>query len=863
MLLNSTCRELDKIPLILCGPILRRVEPRSISVFVALKKPRYVELVLYESTRPSDPDQVLVSHRSLAQSLDKTIPLGQHLHALTVTLSLPDSVSELTSGRLYGYDLRFRQHNEDAVFTTLADLADDNRGESLLSGPYGLGYEQGHLPGFVLPPQDLTQLTLFHGSCRKPHGGGRDMLAALDDLITGQGSKELTQPFLDPQLRPHLLLLTGDQIYADDVSPSLLRSLHDSANQLLGWREVLPTADRLTQQFVQSVTSLRNQSQALLAPSAGNISLPEVEVSPYKLKAPLSLELATQLVAVLAELLAAVAALIEALPLPGLSIKNWITQPVMLLLIRRQLQSSRDEIEEKRAELADRVAQASRDSVAADSTIGELRALLAELVAYLNSLDSVFSELASDSDWGSIKIDDTPYQPSRIAPPQRAAELKEFAQLSSDEMDAHLMFLGEFYMMYLFVWSDAVWPRVLDKHGEETDEITLATPRDAVPNYGLLGKFRLSNIEAQRQHTIAFGKDLPKVRRVLANVPTLMIFDDHEVTDDWNINFDWVRLVNQSEMGPQILRNALIAYAVFQDWGNQPWDYVEGTAGRGILERAQMGEDGEQPDIATNPPVLDEVLSIGNYTLDTQVNLWDELDTLDDQLTGEHSRGWHYNRDRDAENRKLWHYAYPHQFDERLPFQITVLDTRTHRSFPAGKFLENAFSHLKSLLHEVSEPSPSLGLISPAALLSPQAMTLQLARLEREGTHIVVSPAPVFGLPLIEEYVQRFFVAKDNPETYDDEAWLSNPQAFVALVEHLKGHDVILLSGDVHYGFSNRVRFASKTGLPAPGERLVQLCSSSLKNETAMTTALGNIGHSSGAWEISMNFLDEVSLEGM
>jgi phosphodiesterase/alkaline phosphatase D-like protein len=28
---------------------------------------------------------------------------------------------------------------------------------------------------------------------------------------------------------------------------------------------------------------------------------------------------------------------------------------------------------------------------------------------------------------------------------------------------------------------------------------------------------------------------LPKVRRVLANIPTYMIFDDHDITDDWNI----------------------------------------------------------------------------------------------------------------------------------------------------------------------------------------------------------------------------------------------------------------------------------------------------------------------------------------
>ena len=38
----------------------------------------------------------------------------------------------------------------------------------------------------------------------------------------------------------------------------------------------------------------------------------------------------------------------------------------------------------------------------------------------------------------------------------------------------------------------------------------------------------------------SYHAGLPKVRRLLANVPTYMTFDDHEVTDDWNINGAWV-----------------------------------------------------------------------------------------------------------------------------------------------------------------------------------------------------------------------------------------------------------------------------------------------------------------------------------
>ena len=49
-----------------------------------------------------------------------------------------------------------------------------------------------------------------------------------------------------------------------------------------------------------------------------------------------------------------------------------------------------------------------------------------------------------------------------------------------------------------------------------------------------------------------------------------MIFDDHEVTDDWNLSPLWRDRVMTTSLGVTIVRNALLAYALFQDWGNDP-----------------------------------------------------------------------------------------------------------------------------------------------------------------------------------------------------------------------------------------------------------------------------------------------------
>ena len=67
-----------------------------------------------------------------------------------------------------------------------------------------------------------------------------------------------------------------------------------------------------------------------------------------------------------------------------------------------------------------------------------------------------------------------------------------------------------------------------------------------------------------------FFDGLPRVRRALANVPTYMVFDDHDVTDDWNIVRAWRDQVHTTPLGRRIITDALVAYAVFQDWGNDP-----------------------------------------------------------------------------------------------------------------------------------------------------------------------------------------------------------------------------------------------------------------------------------------------------
>jgi hypothetical protein len=52
-----------------------------------------------------------------------------------------------------------------------------------------------------------------------------------------------------------------------------------------------------------------------------------------------------------------------------------------------------------------------------------------------------------------------------------------------------------------------------------------------------------------------------------------MIFDDHDVTDDWNLTAGWRDRVRASPAGRRIVANALAAYWAFQGWGNDPGQF--------------------------------------------------------------------------------------------------------------------------------------------------------------------------------------------------------------------------------------------------------------------------------------------------
>lgn len=76
-----------------------------------------------------------------------------------------------------------------------------------------------------------------------------------------------------------------------------------------------------------------------------------------------------------------------------------------------------------------------------------------------------------------------------------------------------------------------------------------------------------------------------------ANVPTVMIFDDHDMIDDWNISDLWVRDIREKRWWQEHVIGGLMTYWLYQHLGNLS---PEAVRAEGLLDALGQVEDGEQ-----------------------------------------------------------------------------------------------------------------------------------------------------------------------------------------------------------------------------------------------------------------------------
>ncbi len=297
----------------------------------------------------------------------------------------------------------------------------------------------------------------------------------------------------------------------------------------------------------------------------------------------------------------------------------------------------------------------------------------------------------------------------------------------------HLITLSEVLAMYLLSWSDVCW-QIIDVTPPTLDEEERATYED------------------EARAIADFAAQLPQVQRVLAHLPTAMIFDDHDITDDWNLSAGWETTAYEHPFSRRIIGNALIGYFICQGWGNQPevFDDI-------VLPRVM--QFCSKADAARQDELIDTLLAFEN-----------------------------------------WHYTLPTEPP------LMVLDTRTRRWRSEGKRWH------------------------PSGLMNWEALTEMQQGLMHQTAVVVVSPAPIFGVKLIEN-IQRVFTWFGKPLMVDAENWMAHRGAAYVLLNVFRHsrtpENFTILSGDVHYSFAYDVTLR----FDDTHQKIWQITSSGIKNE--------------------------------
>ena len=711
----------DALPLLLAGPVLRRVESDLVCVWIATSRRCNAALLLFDGADVVASDTPLGDLRAdWVSDVQPTLQAGTHLHVLAITLDLRTpggnavrSAGLLLADHLYSYDLNLFAENDPTTRQTLLSLG-------LLDDPVPLGYDRDELPSFRTPPAEREKLVIVHGSCRQMFAVppvGDD--PALDDV-----------PFRPPPDWPKAEPTIGSPAHEGNPIP-----FPDSDYPVLPKRDGMLWVDALIDQRG---------------------------------------------------------------PAP-----RFAARPHQLFL--------------------------TGDQIYAD---GVPRPVLPAL----NHLGRV---LIGEEDLGADPADADVLKAATLQnfPPSFRKDTAQRSGGFTSDDDSHLFAYGEFLAHYLLAWSPSLWRPELNLWPRNDESIPaagdpdpdpkefdgsavlmpedwrLATPADAIKG-APEGTDPVEWFFTQRLEwlgskfwsgalfewwTRRFREGLPRVRRALANVPTYMIGDDHEITDDLYARREWRETVFTRTLGVDVLRHGLMAYTLMQAWGNDPRRWSSGPE-RELLERISAFGLASKAARRTDFDRLHELLGLPQRASSSE------------PLTF----------------RPLVEYSYQ---VEGPCHRVLVIDGRTKRRFPhrtsqaGGIDYEGGDNLLPGGVHPTGLPGEeSTGFFGQ----SPMAAALPAPPADDTRLTIVVAAVPVLGpegMELALVPVQRLARVL---EGVDAEAWSYEPATYEALLAALARYEsVVILSGDIHLGFTAYADYwSAPAGAPVRTARFVQLVSS-------------------------------------
>ncbi|MGZ5601063.1 MAG: hypothetical protein ACXWFX_10775 [Methylobacter sp.] len=373
----------------------------------------------------------------------------------------------------------------------------------------------------------------------------------------------------------------------------------------------------------------------------------------------------------------------------------------------------------------------------------------------------------------------TDQDPQKIPLHGRKSFLEKYKSgFTSDDSANHLLSFGEFAAMYIYVFGNA--------QNWQTAQEWASLAKQFVAGSEEAKKAEQAFIE-QQAAVDKFQSTLSNVRRLLANIPTYMIFDDHDVTDDWNITNDWYDDVRSSPLGRRIVANALASYAVFQGWGNDPDNFdndLQRTINKYLLDTSNSPEINERYDlhtwkhrgwgfsVSTNPPII---------AIDSRTQRMPTLDNYLPVLLDRYARDW---------------------------LRVEWAKVKTRHNFSANT-------------------CPVFITTTPVLGFFP------LEGIQKIAYWLVAYLESYKYVKVFEDIIgEEGFLTKKIIAFADIESWTSNKQSFLTLMDCLSQDmqlkQCVFLSGDVHYSFSAMGKYIPEQGIDTL--HCYQLVSSSLKN---------------------------------
>jgi len=336
---------------------------------------------------------------------------------------------------------------------------------------------------------------------------------------------------------------------------------------------------------------------------------------------------------------------------------------------------------------------------------------------------------------------------SSYKPPARREQLSKKIQLTTEAPEQQLLNFPEYASCYLLHLSTALWPKQLP--------------------------VRSPNMQTRRG-------DVALWEKVLAQVPCLSIFDDHDVTDDWFFDEQWRARILRHPEGKELVASALMAFLLFQSrhgFSAVNTSFVEKLTGK--LKRSK-------------------------YSCANDINALLDLEWSFAGISGS-------------------------------PF--IALDTRTKRG------VDKSYAQIFKI-DDMGKRTTPLPQMKRLMFSHEHLQRSLLKSIDSKDTLFIYTATPVFGMPGFEMALDRLpdfsVISTFSDKEYFSRFPLSWSYLAQSLTKHRSFKNIVIISGDVHYSFLAEAEFE----VDGETTRCMQITTSPVCNTAIIRPNLGAMGDS-------------------